>query len=208
MGEFGVQKPLEPLDQPLVIEVVAELHLIRAVFQHIADDELQHIVDTLHVVLQIGEGHLRLDHPELGRVAGGVGVLGAEGRPEGVDVAESHRHRLRLHLAGDGEVGLPPEEVLAVVDFAVLGAGRVLGVDGRHPEHLARPFAVAGGDEGGVDVDKPALLEEGVDGVGNRRTDPEDRLEGVGPGAEVGDAPQELQRMPFFLERVVGGHRA
>ncbi len=35
-----------------------------------------------------------------------------------------------------------PKEVLAVVHLAVLGAGRVLQVQGGHPEHLAGALAV------------------------------------------------------------------
>ena len=31
--------------------------------------------------ITVGEGDLRLDHPELGEVAAGVGILGTEGRP-------------------------------------------------------------------------------------------------------------------------------
>jgi len=34
------------------------------------------------MVREIGESDLRLDHPELGEVAAGVRVLGAEGRPK------------------------------------------------------------------------------------------------------------------------------
>ena len=58
----------------------------------------------VHVVGQVVEGHLRLDHPELGQVARGVGVLGAEGRAEGVDLAQGAGEDLRLELAADGQV--------------------------------------------------------------------------------------------------------
>jgi hypothetical protein len=44
---------------------------------------------------QVGEGDLRLDHPELGEVAAGVRVLGAEGRAEGVDLATAPGSRPR-----------------------------------------------------------------------------------------------------------------
>ena len=46
------------------------------------------------------------------------------------------------------------EEVLGEVDFSVLGPGRVLRVQGGDPEHLPGALAVAGGDDGGVDIDK------------------------------------------------------
>jgi len=40
------------------------------------------------IVRQIGECDLGLDHPELGKVAAGIRVLGAERRPEGVDLGQ------------------------------------------------------------------------------------------------------------------------
>ena len=42
-----------------------------------------------------------------------------------------------LRLAGDGQVGGLVEEVLREVHLAVLGAGQVVEVQGRHLEHLA-----------------------------------------------------------------------
>ena len=43
------------------------------------------------VVREIGERDLGLDHPELGEVAAGVGVLGAESRSERVDLASARQ---------------------------------------------------------------------------------------------------------------------
>src|SRR5262249_782669 len=73
----------------------------------------------------VGERDLGLDHPELGEVAAGVGVLGAEGRPEGVDPREREAVRLDVELPRDGEESLAAEEVLAVVDAPRLGAREV-----------------------------------------------------------------------------------
>jgi hypothetical protein len=76
-------------------------------------DEVAHVFfGERHVVEEIVEGHLGLDHPELGGVAGGVAVLGAEGGAEGVDVAERTGEGLALELAADGEVGGAAKEVL------------------------------------------------------------------------------------------------
>ena len=71
---------------------------------------------SLRVVVEVEERALRLDHPELGEMAGGVGVLRAERRPEGVDVGERQGGGLGVELAGDGEVRGLAEEVLRVVD--------------------------------------------------------------------------------------------
>jgi hypothetical protein len=72
---------------------------------------------------QIREGHLRLDHPELGQVAAGVAVLGAEGRPEGVHLAHRQAVGLHLQLAADREEGLAGEEIPLEV-HAAIGARR------------------------------------------------------------------------------------
>ncbi len=66
----------------------------------------------VHVVGQVAERHLRLDHPELGQVPRGVGVLRAERGAEGVDLAQRAGEDLRLQLAADGQIGRPVEEVL------------------------------------------------------------------------------------------------
>ena len=84
------------------------------------DDVLQELLGERHVAVEVAEGHLRLDHPELGEVARRVRVLGAERRAEGVDVAEREREDLALELPAHGEVGGLAEEVLREVDGAVL----------------------------------------------------------------------------------------
>ena len=134
----------------------------------------------------------------------GVGGLGPEGGAEGVHVAEGHGEVLGVELAGDGQVGALAEEVLGVVHLAVGGLGHVVQVQGGDPEHLAGAFAVAGGDDGGVDVDKAPVLEEAVDGVGRHAAHPEHGGEQVGPGPQVLDGPQVLHGVALLLERVVG----
>ena len=96
-----------------------------------------HGLGIVHIVAQIGKGHLGLDHPELGGVALGVGLLRPEGGAEGVHVAEGHGEVLGVELAGHGEAGPLAEEVLGVVHGAVGILGHVLQVQGGHLEHLA-----------------------------------------------------------------------
>ena len=64
------------------------------------------------IVREVGEGDLRLDHPELGEVAAGVRVLGTEGRPEGVDLGQRQTVGLDIELARD--LDLDGEDVVAV----------------------------------------------------------------------------------------------
>ena len=76
------------------------------------DHILGHGLGGVHIGVQVGKGHLRLDHPELGGVAGRVALLGAEGGSEGVHLAQRHGHGLGLQLTGDGQIDLLLEKVL------------------------------------------------------------------------------------------------
>ena len=135
----------------------------------------------------------------------GVGVFGAEGGTEGVDVAEGHGEVLGVELARDGQVGGLAEEVLGVIHCAVLGSGRIIDVQGGDLEHFTSTLAVAGGDDGSVDVDEAAILEEAVDGVSGYAAHPEGGGEEVGSGAQVLDGAQELHAVALLLEGVIGG---
>ena len=104
-----------------------ELHVLGAAFQHVAADALEERLGQVHVVGQLEERHLRLDHPELGQVARRVGVLRPERRAEGVDLAQSAGEDLGLQLAADGQVGRPAEEVLLVVDPPLALRGGLAG---------------------------------------------------------------------------------
>ena len=95
------------------------------------------------------------------------------------------------------------EEVLAPVDGAVLGAGRVRHVEGRDAEHLARALAVGAGEYGRVDIDKAAVLEELVYRRRRDAADAEHGGEQVGPGPQVLDGAQEFHAVALFLQRVV-----
>jgi hypothetical protein len=53
--------------------------------------------------LQIAEGHLRLNHPELSEMPAGVAVFCSEGWAKGVDAAEATGEVLGLELARDGK---------------------------------------------------------------------------------------------------------
>ena len=60
---------------------------------------------VVHVVLEISEGHLRLDHPELRQVSCRLAVLGAEGRAESVYVTQCTRVSLSGELVQRGRRG-------------------------------------------------------------------------------------------------------
>ncbi|MPM10171.1 hypothetical protein SDC9_56496 [bioreactor metagenome] len=199
---------LEPLQQAFVDELVKELHLGGAAVEHGLDDVLDHRLGDVHIPREVAERHLRLDHPELRRVARGKAVLRAERRAEGVDIPESHGERFAVELAGNGQVGRLAEEVAAKIDLAVFILWHIVQRQGRYLEHLPRAFAVRTRDQRRVDVDEPALLEELVNSRGHNGAHAERRLKGVCPRAEMLNGAQVFERMALFLQRVIAGASA
>src|SRR5262249_2390370 len=127
--------------------------------------------------------------------------LRPERGPEGVDLAERTGERLDLQLATDGQVRRPVEEILGEVDTG-FAAGRLVGIDGRDAEEGACAFAVAGGDGRSVDVKEALFLEEVVDRLADLVTKPGDGAERVRPRPQVGDRPQEFERVALLLKRI------
>ena len=166
------------------------------------EDAFQQPFGQFHVAPEVAKGHLRLDHPELGQVAGRVAVLGAEGRAEGVGLAQRAGERLGLELPADGQIGRPVEEVEREIDACRLFLAlcrwllrHLRQVERGDLEHGPGPFAIAGGDDRRVDVEEAPLLEELVDRVADAVPHPGDGAEGVGPRPQMGDRPQELERV-------------
>ena len=127
-----------------------------------------------------------------GQVPAGVAVLGAEGGPEGVDPRQGLAVGLHVELAAHRQEGLLAEEVLAVVHFAAF-KGRIFQIEGRYSEQLTGPFAIAGGDDGRMDIKEAALLKELVHSKGQGTAHPGHGTQAVGAGPQVGDGAQELQ---------------
>ena len=199
---------LQSLDETLVDKAVEKCEIVRAALHDAVDDVLDHGLHDLKVTVEIAERHLRLDHPELGGVARGVGVFGAEGGTEGVDVAERHGEVLGVELTGDGQARLLAEEILRIIDPAVRGTRRILKIERRHLEHLARALAVRAGDDGGVDVDEAAALEKLMHGVGGSGADAEGGGEEIRARTQMLDRAQILDAVALFLQRIVRRGRA
>ena len=204
-AEVGVGHVAQTFHQTLVHEGVEECHLIGALVHDVVDDILDHVLGQVHVVFQIGESDLGLDHPELGGVALGVGVLGAEGGAEGVHTAEGHGEVLAVELAGHGQAGLLAEEVLRPVHGAILQTGRIVHIQRGHLEHLTGTLAVGGGDDGGVDVDKATVLEEAVDGVCGGGANAEGCGKQVGAGTQVLNGAHIFYGVALLLQGIIGG---
>jgi hypothetical protein len=201
MRSKGRDEVLEPLDAPFWIALVEEGHVVGALVEHGAEDVLEEVLGEVGVVGEVGEGDLRLDHPELGQVPAGVGVLGAEGGAEGVDPAHREAVGLDVELAGDGEAGLRAEEVLPK-STSPSGARRVGGVQRGDAEHLARALGIAGGDDGGVDPEEAVLVEEAVDRHRPGVPHPGDRAEGVGARRRCATSRRYSKECALGLDRV------
>ena len=94
------------------------------------------------------------------------------------------------------------EEVLRVIDFALVVPRRLVRVERRDAEHLAGPFAVAGGDDRRVEVEEAFLLEEVVDRAADAVAHARDRAERVGPRPQMGPLAELFERVPLLLQRV------
>src|SRR4051794_35040231 len=77
-------------------------------------------------------------------------------------------------------------------------------IERRHAKEFARAFAVARGDDRGVDVDEIPLLEKLVDREGQPAADAKHGAKEIRARTQVRDFPHEFEGMPFFLERVGG----
>ena len=106
MAEFRGEDMLQTLNQPLIHKLVEERHLLRRIVQHITDYILQHAFGKAsYHPSGSAKAHFRLNHPELSRMAGGVGIFRAEGRPEGVYVSERKSIGFRIQLPAYRKVG-------------------------------------------------------------------------------------------------------
>ena len=112
MTELIVKNVVQPVDKSLVNKVIEERHFLRRIVKHVANYKFQHILRKAHIVIQVGKRNLRLNHPELCRVARCVRVFGSEGRTEGINIAKRHSERLALQLSAYRERGFSAEEVL------------------------------------------------------------------------------------------------
>ncbi len=195
---------LQTGEESLVDHAVEELKVVAAIVESPAHAVLDEVLLEVHEVVEVHKSHLGFYHPELGKVAGRVAVFGTEGGTEGVDGTESSGTELALELSAYGEGGLLAEEVVVVDDAAVLVHAEVVEVLSGDLKHLARPFAVAGCDEGSVEVEVSVLVEVGVYGHRHVVTDAHDGSEGVSAQTQVGMLAHIFEALSLLLHGIVG----
>src|ERR1035437_7579539 len=172
-----------------------------AVLENGLDDVRDEVFGKIEESVEVHEGDLRLDHPELGEVAAGFGFFRAEGGAEAVNLAQGEGGGLDVELAGLGEVG----GVAEVFDreegggaFAGrgsqdgrVGADEAVGVKVfRSRAHDFGPDAENGGLARRADP-KMAMLHEEVDAV---------LLGSDGVGVGLGDTLDDLEAFNVEFE--------
>ncbi len=188
--------------QPLLDPLVEEGEVFLSFVQQRREGVFQQCFRQCRIVREVGERDLRLDHPELGEVAAGVRVLGAEGRPEGINLGQRQAVGLDIELPRDRQERLAAEEILREIDLALLGARQVGEIQGRHPEQCPGPLRVGGGDDRRIDPEKPVLVEEPVDRLCQAVPHARRRADDVGARPQMRDLAQILQGVRLRLDRV------
>ena len=150
----------------------------------VSDAEFEIGLGALHVVFEVGEGEFRLDHPEFGEVARGVGVFGAECGAKGVNIGEGAGHDFPFKLARNCEESGFAKKILGVIfPFS----------KSRHTEHLAPSLTVRSGNDGSLNVEKSFLLEKKMGCKSERISHSSDRSLRICSGAQVGDRPEKFK---------------
>ena len=191
-GKGLAQHAAQAFQQALVHETVKKLHIRFTAGQHMLYHMAGEAFAQFHEVREVGKGHFRLDHPEFGGMARGVGVFGPEGGTEGVDPPQAQRQGLGLQLAGYGEIAGAVEKVAVRVFFARRQSG--------YAEHLARAFAVRTGEHGRVHPGETPPVEKVMHRAPGLGANAEGRPVFVGTRAQMGDAAQKFVSMALFLQ--------
>ena len=160
-------------------------------FEDAGDDVGDEVFGEVHEAVEFEVGDFGFDHPELGEVAAGLGLLRAEGGAEAVDLAEREGGGFDVELAGLGEEGLVVVEVV-------------------HLEELGGAFAGVGSEDGWVGAEEAV----GVEVLGCRAhdggADAEDGRLARGAEPEMAMLHEEVEAVFLELDgvgRVVGNAR-
>ena len=188
-AEIGRRNRCQSFNKTLIHELIQELNVLLAVFQNVVDDELDHRLGKFHIVLKIGERNFRLDHPELGGMALGVRLFGTEGRTEGVNLSESLRHNFALKLTGNGQKSGFSEEVLGIINRAVLFLRRIFHIERGNTEHFAGTFTVTARNQRCMRINKAVIRKERVDCVSCGGANPESGGIDIRSRTKMGNRP-------------------
>src|SRR5437879_2638444 len=128
-------------------------------------------------------------------MSGGVRVLRAESRSEGIDVRQSASEGFPFELSAHCQISRLAKEISLrlLVDVAL---------ESRYAKHFAGSLAIAGGNNRRVDVHKIPLLKKLVHRKGQLAAHPKHRAVHIRARPQVRDRPQKLLSVAFLLKRV------
>ena len=199
---------LQPLHKALIYKLIEKLHFFRCMVKNILDHIFQHILCHLHIILEIGKGHLRLKHPELSRMSCGVGILCPEGRSESVNISKCLGKGLTVQLSTHGQIGWFPEKVLRKIHRAIGILWYISKRHGSNLEHFSGALAITSGNQRSIHINESPFLEELMECKSCHGAHPEYCLKGIGSRAEMGNGSKEFQTVPFFLQRIIRCRRS
>ena len=201
--EVLLEHSFKALNEALVNHLVEELKVVLAVVQSPAHAVLDEILLQVHQFLEVHEGDFGFYHPELGQVARRVGVFGAECGAEGVDSTEGRSTELAFQLSAHSERSHFAEEIVGVVNRTLFVLLEVVEILGGHLEHLTSTFAVAGSDDGRMEIEESVLVEILVNGHGHVVANAEDCAKRVGAQTQMSVLAHILEGLPFLLHGIV-----
>ncbi len=155
------------------------LELFASALEDALDDVDEEVLREVHVALEVHERDLRFDHPELGEVPPGLALLGAEGGPEAIHLAERSTGGLHVELPTLREERRRP---------VVVGLEEVRG-----------PFTSVRCEDRCVHQRESAVVEVGADGRHDLGAYAQDRVLSLAPQPQVTVVHQEVDAV--FLGR-------
>ena len=195
-------KVLKFRDSTFFNALVDELHVVHALVQDGFENIFQKRFGQIGVVIQIGKGHFRLDHPELGKMACGVRIFGTEGRAKSVNLRQCQAERFNIQLARNGEENFLAEKIFREINLAFVGTRQVHHVQCRDTEHLAGTFGIGRGNDWRVNPIKTFFMEEAMNRLRHAMTQTCNGAKQIRAWTQMRDFTQEFQRMRFRLNRI------
>ena len=201
--KIGLYYRLQACNKPLVHKLIQELQVVFTVIQCPLHTVLDKVLFKIHQLVFLDKCYLWFDHPKLCQVAWSIAVLCTEGRTKGIDLTECHSCQLALQLTRHGKTGLLAEEVVGVVDLALIVFFEVVEVFGCHLEHLSCTFTVRSGNDWSMEIEETVLVEVVMDCHCHIVTNAEYSTKGVGTRAQVRDCTQVLHAESFLLQWIL-----
>ena len=118
-------------------------------------------------------------------MAGCIGILCTERRPEGINIPERLCKCLSVQLSAYRQIGFLIKEILCVIYSSVRILRQILQIQCGNAEHLSRSLTVTSGDQRCMHIHKSSFLEEFVDRIRGQGTNTEYSLECIRSRAQM-----------------------